>query len=64
LLIRLSDGAVLSSAPGQYWRTGGAMANHIDEGAVWSPNSRFANGRSKPCHLGLDRPVLSAFFRT
>jgi hypothetical protein len=42
LLIRLSDGAVLSSAPGQYWRTGGAMANHIDEGAVWSPNSRFA----------------------
>jgi hypothetical protein len=42
LLIRLSDGAVLSSAPGLYWRTGGARANHIDEGAVWSPNSRFA----------------------
>src|SRR6266540_5218202 len=42
LLIRLSDGAVLSSAPGQYWRTGGAMSNHIDEGAVWSPNSRVA----------------------
>jgi hypothetical protein len=42
LLIRLSDGAVLSSAPGLYWRTVGAMANHIDEGAVWSPNSRLA----------------------
>jgi hypothetical protein len=42
LLIRLSDGAVLSSAPGKYWRAGGARANHIDEGAAWSPNSRFA----------------------
>ena len=42
LLIRLSDGAVLSSAKGQYWRTGDAMANHIDEDVVWSPNSRLA----------------------
>jgi hypothetical protein len=49
LLIRLSDGAVLSSAPGQYWRTGGAMANHIDEGAVWSPNSRFAWRHTARC---------------
>ena len=42
LLIRLSDGVVLSSASGLYWRTVGARANHIDEGAVWAPNSRFA----------------------
>ena len=42
VLIRLSDGAVLSSAKGQYWRTGDAMANHIDEDVAWSPNSRFA----------------------
>ena len=42
LLIRLSDGAVLSSAKGEYWRTGDAMANHIDEAVAWSPNSRLA----------------------
>jgi hypothetical protein len=42
LLIRLSDGAVLSTASGKYWSAGGAKANHIDERAVWSPNSRFA----------------------
>src|SRR5262245_33692317 len=42
LLIRLSDGAVLSSAPGKYWVAGGARSNHIDESAVWSPNRRFA----------------------
>jgi hypothetical protein len=42
LLVRLSDGAVLSSAPGKYWVAGDARANHIDESAVWSPNSRFA----------------------
>jgi hypothetical protein len=59
LLIRLSDGAVLSSAPGQYWRTGGAMANHIDEGAVWSPNSRFALRRAAQCQ----RVLLSQPFR-
>ena len=42
LLIRLSDGAVLSSAKGMYWRTGDARANHIDEDVAWSPNSRLA----------------------
>ena len=42
LLIRLSDGAVLSSAKGKYWRTGDAEANHIDESVAWSPNSRLA----------------------
>ena len=42
VLIRLSDGAVLSSAKGEYWRTGDAMANHIDEAVAWSPNSRLA----------------------
>ena len=41
LLIRLSDGVVLSSAPGMYWRTGDLQANNIDEIAAWSPNSRF-----------------------
>jgi hypothetical protein len=42
VLIRLSDGAVLSSAKGEYWRTGDARANHIDENVAWSPNSRLA----------------------
>ena len=42
LLIRLSDGAVLSSAKGEYWRTGDLQANHIDESVAWSPNSRLA----------------------
>jgi hypothetical protein len=42
LLIRLSDGAVLSSAKGEYWRTGDLQANHINETAAWSPNSRLA----------------------
>ena len=35
LLIRLSDGAVLSSAKGEYWRTGDLQANHID----WPPGA-------------------------
>ena len=42
LLIRLSDGAVLWKTKGEYWRAAGSEANHIDEGAAWSPNSRFA----------------------
>jgi hypothetical protein len=42
LLIRLSDGAVLSSAKGEYWRTGDSVANHTGENVVWSPNSRLA----------------------
>jgi hypothetical protein len=42
LLIRISDGAVLWSARGEYWQAAGSRSNHIDEGAVWSPNSRFA----------------------
>jgi len=42
LLIRISDGAVLWSARGRYWQTAASRSNHIDEGAVWSPNSRFA----------------------
>jgi hypothetical protein len=42
LLIRLSDGAVLSSAKGEYWRTGDLETNHIDENVAWSPNSRLA----------------------
>jgi hypothetical protein len=42
LLIRLSDGAVLSSAKGEYWRTGDSVANHMSEGVAWSPNSRLA----------------------
>jgi hypothetical protein len=42
VLIRLSDGAVLSSAKGEYWRTGDLQANHIDESVAWSPNSRLA----------------------
>ena len=42
VLIRLSDGAVLSSAKGEYWRTADREANHIDETVAWSPNSRLA----------------------
>jgi hypothetical protein len=42
LLIRISDGAVLWSARGRYWQAASSRSNHIDEGAVWSPNSRFA----------------------
>jgi len=42
LLIRLSDGAVLWKAPGEYWNTGEMRANRYDEAALWSPNSRFA----------------------
>ena len=42
LLIRLSDGAVLSRAKGEYWRAGDLQANHIDETVAWSPNSRLA----------------------
>jgi hypothetical protein len=42
LLIRLSDGAVLSSAKGEYWSTGDLHANHFDETVAWSPNSRLA----------------------
>jgi hypothetical protein len=42
LLIRIADGAVLWSARGRYWQAAGSRSNHIDEGAVWSPNSRFA----------------------
>jgi hypothetical protein len=42
LLIRLSDGAVLSSGKGMYWRTGDARANHMSEEVAWSPNSRLA----------------------
>jgi hypothetical protein len=41
LLIRLSDGAVLSSGKGMYWRTGDARANHMSEEVAWSPNSRL-----------------------
>jgi hypothetical protein len=42
VLIRLSDGVVLSSAKGEYWNTGDREANHVDETVAWSPNSRFA----------------------
>ena len=41
-MIRLSDGAVLSSAKGVYWRTGDSRANHMTEDVAWSPNSRLA----------------------
>jgi len=42
VLIRLSDGAVLSSAKGMYWRTDDSRANHMTEEVAWSPNSRLA----------------------
>jgi hypothetical protein len=44
LLIRISDGAVLWSARGRFFQTAISRSNHIDEGAIWSPNSRFAVG--------------------
>ncbi|MGB8549165.1 MAG: hypothetical protein WCD82_13355, partial [Xanthobacteraceae bacterium] len=42
LLIRLSDGTVLSSAKGMYWRTDDSRANHMTEEVASSPNSRLA----------------------
>jgi hypothetical protein len=42
VLIRLSDGAVLASAKGEYWKTAEREANHIDETVSWSPSSRLA----------------------
>jgi hypothetical protein len=41
LLIRFSDGAVLWKAHGEYWKVGDSAANHVDESAAWSPDSRF-----------------------
>jgi hypothetical protein len=41
LLIRLSDGAVLSQQKGAYWDTGESHANRLYEGAFWSPDSRL-----------------------
>jgi hypothetical protein len=39
LLIRLSDGAVLSRQKGAYWDTGESHANRVYEKACWSPDS-------------------------
>jgi hypothetical protein len=41
VLIRLSDGAVLSSQRGSFWDTGEMHANRRDERAAWSANSRL-----------------------
>jgi hypothetical protein len=41
LLIRLSDGVVLSKSKGAYWNTGEAHSNRIYEKAAWSPDSHL-----------------------
>jgi hypothetical protein len=41
LLIRLSDGAILSKSKGAYWNTGESHANREYEKAAWSPDSRL-----------------------
>jgi hypothetical protein len=41
LLIRLSDGAVLSQQKGAYWDTGESHANRVYEKAAWSPDGRL-----------------------
>ena len=49
VLIRLPDGEVLGSLPGDYWDTGARHANRYEVFAAWSPDSRAAvegsNGR-------------------
>jgi hypothetical protein len=41
LLIRLSDGAILSKSKGAYWNTGESHANREYEKAAWSPDGRL-----------------------
>lgn len=41
LLVRLSDGAVLSKQKGAFWDTGEMHANRRGETAAWSPDSRL-----------------------
>jgi len=41
LLVRLSDGAVLSTQKGAFWDTGEMRANRRDQQAAWSPDSRL-----------------------
>lgn len=41
LLMRLSDGAVLSRQKGAYWDTGESHANRLYAAAFWSPDSRL-----------------------
>jgi hypothetical protein len=40
VLVRLSDGAVLTKLGGEYWSTGEMHANRYDLVAVWSPDSK------------------------
>jgi hypothetical protein len=40
ILIRLSDGAVVTKFGGEYWATGQMRANRYDLVAAWSPDSR------------------------
>lgn len=41
LLIRLSDGAVLSQTEGNYWNNGTSRVNRYEQSAAWSPNNHF-----------------------
>jgi hypothetical protein len=41
LVLRLSDGKILSQTGTEYWDTGEMHANHPSESAYWSPDSRF-----------------------
>jgi hypothetical protein len=40
VLIRLSDGAVLTKLGGQYWKTGDMRRNRYDQVVAWSPDSK------------------------
>ena len=41
VVVRLADGAVLARAKTEYWHTGSARVNRLEEEASWSPDSRF-----------------------
>jgi hypothetical protein len=45
LLVRLVDGKILATSKTDYWDTGARHANHLSEGATWSPDSRLAARR-------------------
>ncbi|GEM_PF-1110052 len=41
VVIRLEDGGILSKTSTEYWDTGEAHANRLQEHAFWSPDSKF-----------------------
>src|SRR3954466_5172363 len=41
VLVRVSDGAILTATPTDYWDTGEMHVNRLQEQASWSPDSRL-----------------------